>query len=66
MGGHHQVGLIDADLLQNIRETRQHRHGRGGVFPIGLRAWARNTPCGQRRRAVTVGIAEPTPNRRAS
>jgi len=26
---------------------------------------ARNTPCGQRRIAVAVAIAEPTPNRRA-
>ena len=50
------VGVAKEDLARQARETARYRAKSGGT----------KVACGQRRSAVTAGIAERTPKRRAS
>ena len=55
------------DRLHQRRELGEDRHDLAGRRAAYLSmSTGRKTPCGQRRRRATIGIAERTPNRRAS
>ena len=59
--------LVDRELLDERRDRREDRHHLAALLGVARRSAARGTPpCGHARRARAIGIAECTPNARAS
>ena len=59
--------LVDRQLLHERRDRLEDRHHLAALLGVAVEARARRTPpCGHARRARPIGIAECTPNARAS
>ena len=63
---HVEERLVERQRLHERRDDAEDRHDRRARGVVGVEARGRNVASGQRRSAPTIGIAECTPNDRAS